>query len=616
MTILLIACLLQSSDELAEKLGSSDIREREEARDLLVKKGRPAYPSLKKALASSDADLKARAAAVAWAIGMDPESHRGWEELWADYRKAPAAELRGRLVALGERITEPRLTLMRKIHEGLFTQVPECAWGSKEIAKGAPETVEWEVADEVIAAALADPAKEWQEKLQWVFPGEQQNDEKRTVTRAWTIFAWGVHLLQHSAPRARILAAWKCMLRLCPKSQYEEQVTGYVASLEKMVPEDAATKFDKPVEKMTPDEQAAYWVFALRDVRAQQWSQPGYCQITATEDPAPAKLKALGKPAIAALMECLGDRRLTRSVGFWRDFSPNRTVLTYHDAAVQLLDEITGLNLYQRASTSDYPSLKGEEKLVKAYRDWWEKAKSQEPEDWWTESLETPGERPRAEAAQRLFASRGDSCLPALLKGLANAGGDKYAIMTVLGGAKGDTILPALRKELAAGPKSHTLRALAVAMGRHGSEEGFEALAEASKRSPAGWDLRGDLSALIESGRWKFTRIAIDVAGDATLAIARRLAAIEALETWKPSSDDEARVAVKALAPMLADKAETGSVTSWGDGVVVKSRVCDMAAQRLAAWFPADAPFVLKADEAARTKQVEKTAAWAREFAK
>jgi hypothetical protein len=598
-----------------ERLGSSDIREREEARELLVKKGRPAYASLRKALASSDEDLKSRAVAVAWAMGMDPESHRGWEEIWADYRKAPADALRGRLVALGERIAEPRLTLMRKIDEGLFAESPECAWGGKELAKGAPEIAEWEVADEVIAAALADPSKEWQEKLAQLFPGEKPNDEKRSVTRAWTLFAWGVHLLQRSAPRARVMAAWKCLLRACPGSRYDEQVKGYVAALEKMIPEDVAAKFDKPVDAMTAEQQAAYWVFALRDVRAQQWSQPGYCQITATDDPAPAKLKALGKPAIAALMECLGDRRLTRSIGFWRDFSPNRTVLTYHDAAVQLLDDMTGLALYQRASTSDYPSLKGEEGLVKAYRDWWAKAKSQEPEDWWAESLESPGERPRAEAARRLFASRGDACVPTLLKALAHAGADKHGILEVLGAAQGDAILPALRKELAAGPTAHTLRTLALAMGRHGSEEGLEKLAEASKKSTQ-WDLRADLSALVASGRWKFEKLAIDVAGDGTLEISRRLTALDALEAWKPASDDEARVAVRAIAPMLDMIAETGSVTSWGDGVVVKSRVCDVAAQRLAKWFPGDAAFELKAETAARTKQIEKIGAWARGFGK
>jgi hypothetical protein len=62
----------------------------------------------------------------------------------------------------------------------------------------------------------------------------------------------------------------------------------------------------------------------------------------------------IGEPAIPYLIDILGDRRPIRGVGYWRDFRPNRTVLRYQDAAIQIIDAIRSGNAYDRRTTSSY----------------------------------------------------------------------------------------------------------------------------------------------------------------------------------------------------------------------------------------------------------------------
>ncbi len=67
-------------------------------------------------------------------------------------------------------------------------------------------------------------------------------------------------------------------------------------------------------------------------VQARQWSQPGWVNLP--EDQIVSALIQEGDPAVEPLLDCLdNDNRLTRSVGFGRDFFRGRTVIPVHDAA-------------------------------------------------------------------------------------------------------------------------------------------------------------------------------------------------------------------------------------------------------------------------------------------
>jgi len=67
-------------------------------------------------------------------------------------------------------------------------------------------------------------------------------------------------------------------------------------------------------------------------VEAHQWGQPGRVELS--QDPIVAALIREGEPAVEPLLDCLeSDKRLTRSVGFHRDFFRDRTVLSVASAA-------------------------------------------------------------------------------------------------------------------------------------------------------------------------------------------------------------------------------------------------------------------------------------------
>jgi hypothetical protein len=109
------------------------------------------------------------------------------------------------------------------------------------------------------------------------------------------------------------------------------------------------------LRKQSPDagKRIAALIEDLEDVAARQWGQPGW--IILDDDPVIQLLAAEGDAAVEPLLECLEkDRRLTRSVGFGRDFHRDRYFIPVVQAANVALVKIT------RFSTSDLRDPNGE----------------------------------------------------------------------------------------------------------------------------------------------------------------------------------------------------------------------------------------------------------------
>lgn len=106
-------------------------------------------------------------------------------------------------------------------------------------------------------------------------------------------------------------------------------------------------------------ERVAALVRELDQVSARQMGQPG--GVVLLEDPIVRALVGVGEAAVEPLLATLeGDERLTRSVHFWRDFAPPRTVLGVHEAAYVALANILELSAFELAATGDSPSARGE----------------------------------------------------------------------------------------------------------------------------------------------------------------------------------------------------------------------------------------------------------------
>jgi hypothetical protein len=113
-----------------------------------------------------------------------------------------------------------------------------------------------------------------------------------------------------------------------------EQLPQLLADLERRAREPAHVSVVESGPDKLP-EQSARIAALIRDldlVRARQWGQPG--SVNLAEDRIVSALIQESDAAVESLLDCLEkDTRLTRSVGFGRDFFRSRTVLTVRSVA-------------------------------------------------------------------------------------------------------------------------------------------------------------------------------------------------------------------------------------------------------------------------------------------
>jgi hypothetical protein len=126
----------------------------------------------------------------------------------------------------------------------------------------------------------------------------------------------------------------------------------------------------------------------IRDLEvasAEQWGQPGGVSIS--ESPVVQSLIKEGRPAVEPLLECLAnDRRLTRAVGFHRNFFPSRYFISVGEAAFAALRGIFEVDHfgpltehgYQDEASADQRRVIAEE--IRAY---WEKSKGRTRQETW-----------------------------------------------------------------------------------------------------------------------------------------------------------------------------------------------------------------------------------------
>jgi hypothetical protein len=120
-----------------------------------------------------------------------------------------------------------------------------------------------------------------------------------------------------------------------------------------------------------PSKRIAALISDLDEVSARQWGQPG--GVALNFDPIVVALIREGDEAVDPLLDCMeNDRRLTRSVSFFRDFSPDRNLISVRDAARMALSQILMVDF----------------ETVAEYRSYWQKYKTTNQPERWYETLQ------------------------------------------------------------------------------------------------------------------------------------------------------------------------------------------------------------------------------------
>ena len=206
-------------------------------------------------------------------------------------------------------------------------------------------------------------------------------DKKKLETlptaKAWSIFQTALTELQKNGNRKEAARQFRMIATEYSNTYFADDSRELADLLDEMVAEEKDFKKPANIDGLDLEAKIKFHIHNLRDVEAYQFSQPGYCHVfggfsfpdTEISDDsddltynAANALRKIGEPAIPFLIEILEDRRPIRGVGYWRDFRPNRTVLRYQDAAIQIIDAIRSKNAYDRQTTSSYFSTELPEK--------------------------------------------------------------------------------------------------------------------------------------------------------------------------------------------------------------------------------------------------------------
>lgn len=282
--------------------------------------------------------------------------------------------------------------------------------------------------------------------------------------------------------RPELLAEFERITKHFPDSEHSKRAGELAGLLRRMIAEDDARLALTPeeIQQLPVDEQVAEWVFRLRDQNGRQWSQPGSCDIfndwgRKERGVSPAHmLVVLGNRAVPGLIEGLDDQRLTRSVGFHRDFHFSHHVLRVGDCAARILARISGEGFFNRhrvvsplaTDSAVPPTTKARAGL------WWTEFQKVGEEEMLVRGVGAGGDEAVVKA-KMLSERYPDRLFDALVKGI-DATRDAWprtALVGMLVKIDGDAAVPHLQKEMATSPVLACRAAAAEALVVRGQSE-------------------------------------------------------------------------------------------------------------------------------------------------
>ena len=426
-----------------------------------------------------------------------------------------------------------------------------------------------------------------------------------------------------SVSRKELVERHRQFVKRFPKSKHVERATPTLEMLEKMLKEDEtyAELERKPWAEMPEEEQIDDAIFRLRDQSGHQFSEPGAPSIfdfSGRSIGAADQLVAIGKAAIPALIDCVGDQRLSRCNGRHRSFYFSEYTLTIEKCALQVISKISGKNFHRGRET--------DEELRTRLLEWWTGNEGKSESQALVDEV-SAGTKDSINLATRLIEKDPRRALDAIEKGVAAAPTPWIRARLVEQVRALDT----------AGMESFFERHLANGADvdtRIAAAEGLARL-ELGERAVSGvlvaWDgwRKGELPAGDHTSADFRDRMAAKIArfivehGDAKSvavfsaklsehALPRRMSSVRALGAQlkklidaKSDSKDMREAIEAALVSALSDLGQSRTSGSTNGVRFNKPRVCDWAAHKLSQAFDW-VVFDLSADEAMRDRQLEK----------
>ncbi len=241
-------------------------------------------------------------------------------------------------------------------------------------------------------------------------------------------------------PRTELLTRLELFRKHYPTSRHFERATETAKLLQEMVREDREHKVPMAFDDLGTDEKVAELIFQLRNQNGQQWSQPGSCDIFFNDQfvdlseklgvkpdakPLPRspaqQLVDIGYDSVPQLIAALDDNRLTRSVGYHRNFYFSHHVLCVGDCAEQILSRIANRSFYQRRNTNAAMMKDGDSMTVKTQvEEWWREFKQKGEKQVLLEGT-ISGDENSFKQARQLIAKYPADALEAVTQGTANA---------------------------------------------------------------------------------------------------------------------------------------------------------------------------------------------------
>jgi hypothetical protein len=288
--------------------------------------------------------------------------------------------------------------------------------------------------------------------------------------------------------RRELLSRLHALAEHFPHCDYLSRADSTAKRLEQMIAEDdthPARTVDE-IAALPPTEQAQEWIFRLRDQNGAQDGQPGWVDIFMTHEDSPAHhLLKLGDAAVPALIAALGDSRLTRSVGYGRDFFFSHEVITIGDAALTILERIADRQFPRSGLVQATKAEDGKTDPARiAVQKWWDERQSKGVLAELAEAT-ARGDFSAERAGARLLADFPDAAATPILTGAAatKSDGERCAFIRLVGKLKDDRVPEFLLHEAREGPFLGARAEAASLLAKLGRTDGILPLIEQWRHS-------------------------------------------------------------------------------------------------------------------------------------